>query len=148
MRLIQTREGRKNWREQWLSSIQEISDLEFQKIAWLDGSNTNPHFSFVEYFCCYFDDLGLADGYGDAIGEGLVSSEEFAAVEEYHLIADKYKSPSNDYDHQAILTDPSWLEVVAAARTAQKRLAELIVDAEERRILLEAPDWRFYRAHL
>lgn len=106
---------------------------------WLDEANTNPHFSFVELRCSYFDDLGLSDGgYGWALAEGLVSADESAAVENFHHIAGIYESPADDYDHHAILADPTWAEVVAAARQAQAALLGLIDDPRER-LLLTGP---------
>ena len=96
-------ELRRNWRTNWLSSIQEFADDETQRRSWLDTTNTNPHFSFIEYFCCYFDDLGLSDGgYEWAVKEDLLTEEEVAAVAGFHNIADAYDSPTDDYDHQAI----------------------------------------------
>ena len=131
-------ELRRNWRTRWLSSIQEFADDETQKRLWLDRENTNPHFSFVEYICCYFDDLGLSDGnYDWALNEGLLSADEVAAVADFHRAADAYDSPTDDYDHEAILADPEWALVVAAAKRAQDSLAQLIDDSHERRVLLE-----------
>jgi len=105
---------------------------------WLDSKNTNPHFSFIEYFCCYFDDLNLSDGgYDWALSEGMLSADEVTAVAEFHQTADAYDSPTDDYDQQAILADPKWTEVVAAAKRAQDALSQLIDDAHERRFLLE-----------
>ena len=43
---------RRFWRANWLGSIQEFADGDTQRRMWLDLSNTNPHFSFVEYLCC------------------------------------------------------------------------------------------------
>ena len=131
-------ELRRNWRTRWLSSIQEFADDETQKRLWLDRENTNPHFSFVEYICCYFDDLGLSDGnYDWALNEGLLSADEVAAVAHFHRAADAYDSPTDDYDHEAILADPEWALVVAAAKRAEDPLAQLIDDSYERRVLLD-----------
>ena len=127
-------EVRHNWRKFWLSSIAEFADFETQKRKWLDAENTNPHWSFVEYMCNYFDDLGLqVVGYEGRINEGFVTKEEVAAVENFDRIADSYASPTNDYDHKAILSDPKWHEVVQAAQEAQQRLLALISDTTERK---------------
>ena len=131
-------EQRRNWRTNWLSSIQEFADEEMQRRSWLDPTNTNPHFSFVECFCCYFDSFGLSDGgYEWAVKEKLVSRDEVTAVAEFHQIADAYESPTDDFDHDAILGDPKWSEVVDAAKHAQAALLDLIEDAGERRFLVE-----------
>jgi len=132
-------EWRGNWRTNWLSSIQEFADQNTQRRLWLDPTNTNPHFSFVECLCCYFDDLGLSDGgYQRALEQGFVSEREVSAVAGFHKIADAYDSPTDDYDHPAILADPKWAEVVAAAKEAQSELLGLIDDPHERRLLMES----------
>ena len=129
---------RHNWRRNWLGSLQEFADDEAQRRLWLNPTNTNPHFSFVEYFCCYFDDLGLSDGgYDWAVTEGLVSPDEVEAVANFHQIADAYEGPTDDFDHEAILADPKWGEVVVAAKQAQAALVRLINDPHERRLLVE-----------
>ncbi|WP_139816219.1 hypothetical protein, partial [Planktotalea arctica] len=75
-------EIKKGWRERWLSSIEEFANFETQRQTWLDNENTNLHYTFVEYMCCYFDDLNLSDGgYAWALKEGLVSKEEHDARE-------------------------------------------------------------------
>jgi hypothetical protein len=57
-----------------------LTSIDLQKASWLDKENTNPHWSFVEFICCYFDDLALDDNYKSEINEGFVS------IEEYNLI--------------------------------------------------------------
>jgi hypothetical protein len=129
-------EHRRTWRMRWLHSVTEFADDEKQRRLWLDRTNTNPHFSFVEYMCCYFDDLDLCDdGYDRAFKEGLVSEDEVAAVGHFHHLADTYDSPSDDYDNDAILADQNWAKVVEAAKVARVALLRLIQDPEERRIL-------------
>lgn len=131
-------ELRRNWRINWLGSIQEFADKETQRRLWLDPTNANPHFSFVEYMCCYFDGLCLSDGgYPWALNEGVVTADEVAAVAEFHDMVKAYNSPTDDYDHRVILADPKWAEVVAAAKRAQTSLLRLIEDSGERRVLME-----------
>jgi hypothetical protein len=134
-------EFRATWRTNWLSSIQELADLDMQRATWLNPHGKNPHFSFVEYVTCYFDDLRFGEeegGYAARIADNLLSQEEAAAVSEFHTLFNNYKSPTHDYDHCAILQDPEWLRVVAAARAAQALLAIMIDRLEERESLLEA----------
>lgn len=132
-------ELRRNWRTRWLGSIQKFADYEEQRRRWLDPTNANPAFNFVEYFCSYFDDLDLSDGgYVSAENEGWVSSDEVAAVTSFHAIADAYESPTDDYDHQAVLSDPKWADVVAAAQHARIALLSLVTEPDERRLLRES----------
>lgn len=134
-----TAELRTNWRASWLSSIQEIADLEMQRATWLNPHNGNPHYSFVEYIEVYFDDLALGDvggGYAARIAEGLLSDEEAAAASRLHALLDRYESPTDDYDHRAILEDPEWHRVVGAVREVQASLSAIIVQPEERARLL------------
>lgn len=135
---------RANWRTGWLSSIQELADLETQRAAWLNPQNGNPHFSFVEYLVVYFDDLLLGDAYGGyeaRVGEGLLSEEEAVAASDLHAELDRYEPPGGDYDYRAILDDPAWHRVVEAARTAQARLASLIDHSQERDGLLQPSEY-------
>lgn len=121
---------RVGWRQNWLSSIQEFADEETQRRSWLNPRNGNPHFSFPELFNCYFDGLLLSDGgYAWALKEGLVTAEEATAVEDFHQLAKTYDSPGDDDgDHQAILADPKWADVVNAAKAAQTNLLTLLSD--------------------
>ena len=132
MNMDDDQDRRRNWRSSWLGSIQEFADEGTQRRAWLNPNNSNPHYSFVELMCCYFDDLALCDGYQLALEEGLVSADEVAVVAEFHVIADTYNSPKSDYGQDAILGDPKWVEVVAAAKRAQTALLALIDDPSER----------------
>lgn len=132
-------ELRTNWRANWLTSIQELADLEMQRATWLSPHNGNPHYSFVEYIEVYFDDLLLGNvdgGYAARVAEGLLSDEEAAAAAKLHTILDRYESPTDDCDHSAILEDPAWHRVVGAAREAQASLSTMIVQPEERASLL------------
>ena len=132
-------ELRRNWRTNWLSSVREFADDETQRRVWLDPFNANPHNTFVEYMCCYFDDLALSDGgYTRAVEQGLLSEHEAEAVADFHRKAAAYHSPTDDYDNQAILADPNWAEVVTAAQNAQATLLKSIEDPPERRYLMGA----------
>ena len=135
------RETRRHWRLRWLSSIQEYADDHTQHRLWLDHTNLNPHWTFVELYSCYFDDLNLGDGggYDWAIDDGLVSAQEARTLAAFHSAADTYNSPTDDYDHPAILADPKWQAVVAKARWGQHMLLDLIDDAEERDALTKLP---------
>ena len=132
---------RQNWRSQWLASIQQFADIETQRKKWLDPANTNPHWSFIEYMCCYFDDIGLHDGglgYEGWAREGLATRDEIEAVLPFHTLADAYRAPNgDDYDDKAVLEDPQWANVVRAATMAQQRLAQLPTDPAELKLLLE-----------
>jgi len=134
-------EYRATWRANWLRSIQELADLEMQRATWLNPHSGNVHYSFVEYVESYFSDLALAKdsgGYPARIAENLLSEEEAAAVCRFHVLFDSYKPPTDWYDHDAILEDPKWLDVVDAAQTAQARLATIINDLIEKQSLLQA----------
>jgi hypothetical protein len=87
--------------------------------------------------CCYFDDLLHSDNYDWAIGEGLVTADEASAVASLHQLLDRYQSPDgNDYDHERILDDPAWHEIVKEADRTKKRLLPLLSNSDERQILL------------
>ena len=127
-------ELRHYWRLRWLSSLQEFTDTSVQTTRWVDPEEANPHYSFVECMCCYFDDADLAeqDSYEQRIAGGYLTPEEASAVAEFHLLADQYHSPGgDDYDTPAILSDPAWRNVVEAAKRAQESLLLLLTSAIE-----------------
>jgi hypothetical protein len=133
-------ELRRRWRFMWLSCIQQVSDFEQQTQNWLDPQNSNPHWSFVEYVCSYFDDCLLTEndgGYQRKLTRGWVTPEEAAVVASWHDLFERYQSPNqDDYDDRAILADPSWRKVVAEAGRARAALLDIISDREERQFLM------------
>lgn len=113
-----------------------------QRATWLNPQNCNPHYTFVEFAECYFDDLAITDaegGYRARIADGLLTADEAEAVEAFHGLFDRYKSPDgDDYNHEAILNDPAWHDVVAAAQSAKCALLAIIGDLDERQLLTTA----------
>jgi hypothetical protein len=125
-------EFRAEWRSRWLNLIFDLTTIEYQRKTWLDvtGTYTSPYFSFIEFMCCYFDDL-LVDSYQSCIDEGLVLIEEFGVMQEWHNLLDKYESPNNeDYNREAILKDTKWLEIVAIGKQARQKLEEILPPKE------------------
>ena len=84
----------------------------------------------------YFDDVLLGENYSARMAEGLISEAEVAAVAEFHATIDRYPTNIGAADHDAVLADPAWAEVIAAATHARTNLLALITDPEERRELL------------
>ena len=135
---------RERWRLNWLQCIQEISDLKQQKAMWLDPKNTNPHWSFSEYMCSYFDDCWLNDddgGYDRKVEDGWVNNEEIAAVAPFHNLFKVYQPPNNaHHDDKAILNDPAWLKIVSLALDAQQLLKNLVSNDQELHSLIQWAD--------
>jgi hypothetical protein len=137
-------ELRENWRPQWLSSINELTNFELQKLSWLDSKVRNPHWSFVEFMCSYFDDLGLDNNYKDPLQRGLLTNQEFEIIKNWHEELYKYKSlGNNDYDDIAILNDPEWLKILQIGLVAKNKLAEILSDFEKQ-ILTEEINYLKY----
>ncbi len=135
---------RKHWRERWLNAISELTSLCLQQKAWLDQHKKNPHWSFAEFMCCYFDDILADQSYGHYIDIGWVLPEEAAILKNWHEDLDKYQSPGNDdFNNEAILNDKKWLEVVKKGVEAKQKLGALL-GKEESRILLVEIDPLFY----
>lgn len=136
---------RRHWRLLWLSSIQAFSDSQTQTARWLDPTERNPHYSFVECMCSYFDDAYLSEenAYAKRLAVGKLTEEEVTAVAEFHTLAEGYESPTgDDWNSAAVLADPRWREVVRAAQRAQARLLPLLSDPNEREALTEPLFWR------
>lgn len=128
---------RKLWRDRWLDSINELTSLRLQQESWLDNSHSNPHWSFVEFMCCYFDDLSIDKNYEDLIASGYVSQQEFEIINQWHEDLNNYDSPNNDdYDNQAILNDSKWLDIVKLGELTKNILAE-VLNSDERQILMQ-----------
>ena len=135
-------EQKQLWRNRWLSCINELTSFDLQRKSWLDKSNTNPHWTFVEFMCSYFDDLGFENNYDNEIAEGLISEKEFESIRIWHELLDKYDSPTNDdYDVEAILADKEWQMIVETGRNAKNELSRLLCK-EEYDILNEEIDYK------
>lgn len=117
----------------WFASVTEISDIALQRRTWLDMTNSNPHWSFIEFVCSYPD----LDQLSQARQEGWLSTAEFKILEDLRGTIDAYSPPKGDnYDNAAVLNDPSWHAVVAAAEHAKQQLLSLTGDRREREALL------------
>ncbi len=132
------------WRNRWLCCINELTSLELQRKSWLDKSNTNPHWSFVEFMCSYFDDLGIDNNYKDQLKEGWISKSEFEIFQSWHGLLDKYDSPKgDDYDVKAIIEDKDWQLIVKEGKKAKLVLSKTLSKGENQ-ILIEEIDYRKY----
>ncbi len=133
---------KKIWRKNWLQAINELTSSELQRNSWLDYENAHPHWSFVEFMCCYFDDVFIDNDFHHLIEEEWVSMEVFEKTKEWHILLSDYKPPNdNHYDDEAILDDKEWAEIMNAGFSAKERLSKLL-EKEEREILLRKIDHR------
>ena len=125
------------WRNRWLSCINELTSMELQKKYWLDKSNENPHWSFIEFMSGYFDDLGIDNDYENQLKNNWISEEEFSVIIEWHKKLEKYEAPKkDDYDVEGILKDENWQQIVCEGDKVKKKLGKLLNSAE-RNILIE-----------
>lgn len=133
-------EERRTWRANWLKALGYFASLRDQRQHWLrKGGEWNPHWTFVEIMCEYFDDLDLTHGYGQKVELGFVTETEAALVHEWHARVEAYEPPNADqYDHQAVLSDPRWVEVCGEAKRVCRSLLSVLSDASEREIALRA----------
>jgi hypothetical protein len=128
------------WRQSWLGCLQDFADADLQRRTWLDPHNQNPHWSYIEFMCSYFDDTLHGEGYGWAIGEGLVTKDEADAVAALHHLLTTHEAPGgDDYNNERILNDPAWNHIVEEARQATEKLALLLSDPAEKAIFTRAP---------
>jgi hypothetical protein len=119
------------WRVRWKSSIEELISLDHQRKTWLDAEKPSVHYTFVEFMCCYFDDLICGMSYNQLVENGYVSEQEKDALLEWHIALDGYNSPENDdYNDAAILNDPEWVRLVALGAGAWKRLQLLWISKQ------------------
>lgn len=119
------------WRKRWLSSINELTSFDLQKKSWFDKTHSNPHWSFVEFMCSYFDDLAIDDNYKYQLDKGRVTKKEYELIEDWHIALDKYNSPKNDnFDNEAILNDPNWLNILEIGIKAKEELVKTLNESE------------------
>ena len=132
---------KEQWRSRWLSCLNELTSIELQKKSWVDKSNTNPHWSFVEFMCSYFDDLAIDNQYEYPLTENWITKNEFEIIKKWHGLLDKYDSPSNDgYDVVNILEDRNWQLIVEEGQKAKIELSKIISNSEKQ-ILNEEIDY-------
>jgi hypothetical protein len=135
---------KEQWRSRWLSCLNELTSIELQKKSWVDKSNTNPHWSFVEFMCSYFDDLAIDNNYEYQLKQHWISETEFKTIQYWHELLDKYNSPTNnDYDVKVILTDKKWLSIVEEGVRVKNELSK-VISKEENEILFEEIDYTQY----
>ena len=129
---------RQNWRNQLLSSISELTCLKTQEKEWLNNKNTNPHWSFVEFNCSYFDDILAGLDYQVYLDKGYLNKSEFDCIKDWHNELDAYSSPNNDdHDHLAILKDPKWLSIVKLGKESKNKLLNIVENIKEKELLNE-----------
>lgn len=139
-----TSNDRNLWRERWLGCINELTSLDLQKKSWLDRTHKNPHWSFVEFMCSYFDDLAINENYKYQLDKNWVTKKEYEIIEDWQIALDKYNSPKkDDYDNEAILNDPKWLEILQIGVATRNNLAKILNDTE-RQFLTEEIDYLKY----
>ena len=136
---------KERWRSSWLNCINELTSFDLQRKSWSDKSNSNPHWSFVEFMSCYFDDLKIDNNYELQRKENWISKNEFELIQPWHELLDKYNSPTNDdFDNEAILNDKKWQLIVDEGLKAKFELSK-ISNEEERLILNEEIDYNKYK---
>lgn len=132
---------KEQWRSRWLSCLNELTSIKLQQKSWVDKSNTNPHWSFVEFMCSYFDDLAIDNQYEYPLTENWITKNEFEIIKKWHGLLDKYDSPSNDdYDVVNILKDRNWQLIVEEGQKAKIELSKIISNSEKQ-ILNEEIDY-------
>jgi hypothetical protein len=134
------KEGIANWRSNWLQLIAHLSDIDLQRERWLNpGQYPSQYWSFAEFFCMYFDDLGLGAGYEGLVASGNVTAAEAAILQDLHASLSAYESPTgNDYDQAAILADKKWAAVVSLAAQAREQLQNLPLSELDQRAIRHA----------
>lgn len=128
---VDRREG-DQLRSWWYCLVSEISDIDLQRRTWLDRTNQNPHWSYVEFVSSFPDH----DQISHAHQQGRLTAGEFKILDELGRVIDAYSPPRNDhYDNAAVLDDPAWHSVVKAADRAKQRLLSIATDQHEREML-------------
>ena len=126
------------WRNNWLISLLSLSDIDLQRERWLNKEIRNPHWSYVEFMCTYFDDTLYGQDYEFVLRDGLVREREYECIKNFHDALKKYKTPNDDdYDVMAILNDNKWQEITALGKASLERLKNLLISEEEKEIFIK-----------
>jgi hypothetical protein len=122
-------------RRQWFGSVYEIADIELQRRTWLAPPTPSPHWSYVEFCCCF----PTTDQLKDAVEKGKLNEAEFNLLMALgRAITEHEPARGNHYDHPAILADPAWQAVVATAEKTRQELLQIVSDPSERSYLIGA----------
>ena len=125
-------ELRRNIQRRWLSSIFELSHIEFQKQLWLNTNYRNLVGDFTEAICQYFDDLDLNEGYDIFIEKGLISWKEYNVLKGFHFQLNDYveKSRKLNCTDLDVLEDPDWIAVVNSGNLSWSKLKKVLTSKE------------------
>ena len=115
----------------WLHSLHELSEIKIQK-QWINSETASPHYCFTEFYECYFD---LVCNYEKHIYNGYVSKEEYDVIKEFHFALERYE-PNPNFEDKDILTDSNWLKIVELGKNTLEKLALLLTDPEEKKLVL------------
>ena len=110
-----------------LKLIQNISDSEYQKKAWIECSIPNVVDSWEETICMFFDDTDI-DEFLKILMPELnpefgVSTHQIEQLWKLRNIVDSYNSKVPKYryvDPKKVLADPEWHKVVECAKETLK----------------------------
>jgi hypothetical protein len=120
-------------RSSWFAHVYDMSDIDLQRRTWLDPTNRNPHWSYVEFVESYPKD----DQLSYARDQGWLAAHEFEVLKELRRVLVEYSPPRDQYyDNVAVLNDPAWQSVVAMAQRARQQLLTTTTDPQEQDLLL------------
>lgn len=102
----------KNWEQRVYGAIRDISDIEFQKRAWL--SNGNEVSSFSEIICTLYDD----SFFDEFLEENDLTSKniDYDIILEMKLLKHMLDLYDSSNDESIILRDPQWHAIVEQAK--------------------------------
>jgi len=136
---------REVWRKNWLLCLNKLTDIELQKQAWLDKTNTNRHWTFIEFIDSYFNDLSIEKKYEFPLQKGWLTKQEYETLKKWHDLLDNYQPPGNDdYNHEEILNDKNWHFVVQKGKNAIKTLLKNL-NKDEAKILSDMIDYQKFK---
>ena len=107
-------------REELISYLSGLSDLEYQYQAWVERSSPGLDYDELNYTIHFlYDDTGLAENASDWIGLVLKDEKEARSVANVvsalDVIFDKYGTELSDKEY---LEKKEWLWVVSASKDA------------------------------
>ena len=108
--MIMEDEMGENIRLRWLSSLFELSHIQFQRKVWF-GLIEKYACSYTEAVCRYYDDLDLENDLKSFMEEGFINKTEYEIVNQFHKDLTSYikKQENKDVVEGNLVNDRTWI---------------------------------------
>lgn len=113
--------NRSTWRSHLKATLEEVSDIEFQKNLWLNLFPKENHMigSYEDLVSDYFDGMNVTD-LKEQLSDGIISLQEYELLTPFNTLFNEFVSSSgNDFDYgnpELFWSNPKWKELSLYAK--------------------------------